>query len=212
MMTLPCGVDGVLFDFGGVLAEEGFFQGLCAVAEENGRNGMDFFGQVSQAIFESGYLEGRIDEAAFWIALEARVGLPAPVDTIRKNILERFVPRPWMLQIVRLLDASGIRVAILSDQTNWLEELDQRYGFYQFFEQVFNSYRLGLSKYRPETFQRVLAELDLAPERTLFVDDNAGHVQRAAGLGLQTIHFTGRADFMFRMRQICPGLAQEFHA
>lgn len=209
MSDFPCTVQAVLFDFGGVLAEEGFFRGLHQVARDAGLDGEEFFAAVSREIFDCGYLEGRVAEAVFWSRLETEIGLPLPAEKVREIILGGFVPRPWMLRVVEALQQSGVRVAMLSDQTNWLEELDRRYGFFRRFERVFNSYRLGLSKYRPETFLRVLDELGLQPGQTLFVDDNPGHVQRAEALGLQTILFTDPEAFVEAMRRFCPGLPWE---
>ena len=206
MSDLPCRVQAVLFDFGGVLAEEGFFQGLHQVARDAGLDGEQFFAAVSREIFDCGYLEGRVAEAVFWSRLETEIGLPLPAEQVKEIILDGFVPRPWMLRVVETLQQSGVRVAMLSDQTNWLEELDRRHGFFGNFEQVFNSYRLGLSKYRPETFLRVLDELGLQPGQVLFVDDNPGHVQWAEALGLQTILFTDQEAFAEALRKVCPGL------
>lgn len=207
MSDAPCTVQAVLFDFGGVLADEGFYHGLHQVAREGGLDGETFFSVVSREIYTCGYLEGRVDESVFWNRIETVIGLPLPAETMRRIILDGFVLRPWMLDFVRVLRQSGLRVAMLSDQTNWLEELDSRHGFYAEFEQVFNSFRLGMSKYRPETFVRVLGEMDLQPEQVLFVDDNAGHIQRATEVGLNTILFSDQEAFISGLRAFCPGLA-----
>ncbi|WP_045220842.1 HAD family hydrolase [Desulfonatronum thioautotrophicum] len=207
MSDAPCTVQAVLFDFGGVLADEGFYHGLHQVAREGGLDGETFFSAVSREIYTCGYLEGRVDESVFWARIETVIGLPLPAETVRRIILDGFVLRPWMLDFVRALRQSGVRVAMLSDQTNWLDELDSRHGFYAEFEQVFNSYRLGISKYRPETFLRVLGELGLQPGQALFVDDNAGHIQRAKEVGLKTILFADQEAFISGLRTFCPGLA-----
>lgn len=207
MRTSACTVQAVLFDFGGVLAEEGFHQGLLWIAEQHGLDGTGFFKGVEREIFESGYLEGRISEREFWDCLNSAMQIPLPEERIKEIILQRFVLRPWMMDVVQSLNAGHVRTAILSDQTNWLEELDQQYGFYHHFEQVFNSYRMGLSKNRPRTFHHVLGVLGLRPEQALFVDDNQGHIQRAAAVGLHTIHYVHKEDFLRQLAQVCPGLS-----
>jgi HAD superfamily hydrolase (TIGR01509 family) len=210
MQTSACTVQAVLFDFGGVLAEEGFHQGLLWVAEQHGLDGTRFFDGVAREIYESGYLEGRISEGEFWNWLNSAMHIPLPGEEIKEIILRRFLLRPWMVDVVRSLNAAKVRTAILSDQTNWLEELDQQYGIYRHFEQVFNSYRMGLSKYRPQTFHHVLGVLGLQPEQALFVDDNQGHIQRAAEVGLRTIHYVNKDDFLRRLAHVCPGLDRNF--
>ena len=50
---------GVLFDYGGVLAREGFRGGLYAIARKNGLDPETFFLLASDAIYETGYITGR---------------------------------------------------------------------------------------------------------------------------------------------------------
>jgi len=43
-LSKPCTVDAILFDFGGVLADERFRNGLLAIARRNGLNPEGFAG------------------------------------------------------------------------------------------------------------------------------------------------------------------------
>ncbi len=203
----PCvSLDAVIFDFGGVLAEEGFFEGFKAIAA---RHGMDSGGLAETAvdvIRRGGYVEGRATEAEFWEALRARTGLSEPDGLLRRELLSRFVPRDFMFARVDKLRAAGYKVAILSDQTNWLDELDAAHGVFAHFDLVLNSYRLGKTKKDPTLFDDILAALDVAPERALFIDDFEGHIRRARARGLHTIFYTGREDFEAQFRKFCPGL------
>jgi glucose-1-phosphatase len=56
------------------------------------------------------------------------------------------------------------------------------------FEKLFLSYEMGVMKPHPGIYQRVLAEADINPEETLFLDDNADNIRAARELGIQTIH------------------------
>ena len=105
----------------------------------------------------------------------------------------------------RLKDA-GIRVGILSDQTDWLDELDERDHFFKYFDFVFNSYHLGKSKMDPSHFSDTVSRLGSPPEKLLFVDDNAPHCQRARDAGMYAILFTGQEPFMSEMARFCPFL------
>jgi putative hydrolase of the HAD superfamily len=79
---------------------------------------------------------------------------------------------------------------MLSDQTDWLEEIDQRNGLYRHFDAVFNSFRMHKSKRDASVFVDVCGVIGCRPDETLFVDDNIDHIDRARSQGLQTIHFT----------------------
>jgi HAD superfamily hydrolase (TIGR01509 family) len=188
-------VSAVLIDFGGVLAEEGFREGLLAIGKRNGLDPEQFFRDVERIIFESGYLTGEAGEAVFWEAVRRQTGIPERDEPLRQEILRRFVVRPAMVEHVDRLRSAGLRVAILSDQTNWLEEIDAAADLFRHFDRIFNSYRIGKSKRDASVFTDVCAEFDVLPAATVFVDDSPGHIERASGKGLTTILFTGIADY-----------------
>ncbi len=105
----------VLFDFGGVLAEEGFHQALHALAERNGLDREAVMLACAEAIYGSGYITGHGGETDFWRAFRARIPFTESNDTLRADILARFRLRPRMLELVRVVRTRGIRCALLSD-------------------------------------------------------------------------------------------------
>lgn len=189
----------MLFDFGGVIAEEGFREGLVEIARLNGLSPQDFFETAASAVYDSGYIVGASDERSFWDLIRKRTGVTQPDEEMRAEILERFLVRPWMLEIVRDLRQSGYLVGILSDQTQWLDDLDHRDHFFAEFDVVFNSYHLGRGKKDARIFDEVAERLGVLPSEILFVDDNDGHIERARSKGLQTILFRDRDSFTREM-------------
>jgi putative hydrolase of the HAD superfamily len=175
---------GVLFDFGGVLAREGFRGGLYAIARKNGLDTEPFFRLASDAIYDTGYITGRATEADYWEALRLATGIRGTVEELTGEILPRFILRPVMIDAVRLLRQKRYVVAIASDQVDWLERLDERDRFYGEFDRVFNSYRLGKGKRDATFFDDVANALSLAPGEILFLDDNPGNVERASSRGM----------------------------
>jgi HAD superfamily hydrolase (TIGR01509 family) len=194
------------FDYGGVLADEGFRDGLHAIARLNQYDPESFFKTAQELIHTSGYLIGKSDEKLFWNLLRDQTGITMTDIELRNMILNRFILRKWMMDIVNELENNHIRFAILSDQTNWLDELDERDHFFYKFEKVFNSYHLGKSKRDISLFNDVLTIMNVDPEHALFVDDTSGHIERAHSLGINTILYKDKADFMERIKAYCPGL------
>ena len=178
----------VLFDFGGVIAEEGFRRALEDAADRHGLDPEALLRHAMDAVYESGFVLGQGGESDFWRALQGKMPFPETFDSFRAAIMRGFVVRPEMLALVDELRSRGIVVAILSDQTHWLDELDRRDGIFRHFDRVFNSYHLGKGKRDPTVFRDVLASLGCSPEEALFVDDSAGHVERARRMGLAAIH------------------------
>jgi putative hydrolase of the HAD superfamily len=191
----------VLFDFGGVIAEEGFREGLMAIGKKNNLDPERFFADIDGLIYETGYLIGRADEASFWNAVRKKTGITGSDGELREEILTRFAFRPAMLAYADRLKATRLKVGMLSDQTNWLEEIDRKTPLFRHFDIVFNSFRLHKSKRDPSLFQDVCEILGVRPDEVLFVDDNINHIKRAADEGLITLHFSTAEEFEKQIRE-----------
>lgn len=177
----------ILFDYGGVIAEEGFRTTFESLSLAAGKPASWLPQLAMDAVYRSGYVTGRGSEEAFWQALQREYTLPREPAALRREILQRFVLRPQMLQLVQTLRARGYTVALLSDQTDWLEELDRRDHFLHEFDHIFNSYTLGKGKRDPSLFSDVVASLGITPTEAIFVDDSRGNIERARAQGLHVI-------------------------
>ncbi len=195
-----------LFDFGGVLAEEGFKKGLIAIAGLNGLEPDAFCRTAFDLIQEGGYVQGKSTEEEYWQALRKKTGIEGTDESMRSEILSRFRLRPWMLHLVKKLREFNLIVCILSDQTNWLNELNTRLGFFDLFDYVFNSYHMGKSKRDPTIFLDVLKNFNLEAKRVLFIDDHLENIQRAEIQGLHTIHYKDKGDFLEQITEFLPSL------
>lgn len=192
----------VLLDFGGVIAEEGFREGLKTIARQAGLAPDSFYQQASDAVYDSGYVVGRASEHDYWDLVRQRTGIERPDEELRAQILSHFVLRPWMLDVVRGLRARGYRVSILSDQTDWLDALDRRDGFSHEFDQVYNSFHVGKAKNDPTLFADMAGRLEEPPGKILFVDDSPGHIERAQGQGFRTILYQDREAFLKEIKEL----------
>jgi putative hydrolase of the HAD superfamily len=194
-------IKAILFDFGGVIAEEGFREGLKEIARKNGISPEEFFSFVSDFIYTSGYLLGRAAEKDFWDALRKEMSIKGSDEELRREILDRFIIRREIMKLVEQLKKRGYIVGILSDQTNWLDELDKRDGFLKLFDYVFNSYHLHKAKRDPTVFSDVAQTMGLRPEEVLFIDDNPENLRRAEEKGVRTILFTEFEDLLGRLKE-----------
>jgi putative hydrolase of the HAD superfamily len=197
-------ISAVLFDFGGVIADEGFRDGLLEIGRRNRLEPGTFFSTVDRIIADCGYLTGHADEAAFWEAVRRESGISGSDQELRDDLLRRFVIRPRVLGLADQARQSGATVALLTDQTNWIEEIDTATGLFRHFDQVFNSFRTGKSKRDASVFTDTCTALGVTPASALFVDDNPGHIGRARSRGLETILFTTEADLDRSFRGLWP--------
>lgn len=197
-------IKAVLFDFGGVIAEEGFRQGMEAIARKNNLDASTFFFQVVDLINSTGYLTGKCEEHDFWESIRIATGVKGSDINLRVEILSRFIIRLNMLKIVELIKNKGLTTGILSDQTNWLDEINKNYPFYQYFDYIFNSFKLGKSKSDLSLFTEICEYLNLKPEEIIFIDDNSYHILRANNTGYNTIYFTEYNDFLIKLETFIP--------
>jgi putative hydrolase of the HAD superfamily len=193
-----------LFDFGGVLAEEGFLGGLAAIAEKNGLDAEIFLRMAFETAYELGLVTGRVRDVVFWDALHQKTGIRGTHAELSEEILSRMIIRPWMLEKVDELKGRGVLLAILSDQCHWLDELDRRHDFFRHFDHIFNSYHVGLTKNDPAAFDLALTKTNVSPEKALFIDDHLPHVKRARSRGLNAIHFNEKDAFLRELQTYFP--------
>jgi len=204
-----CRISTVLFDYGGVLAEEGFRDGLKQIARLNGIDEDIFYKTAEDNIHNCGYLTGRAPESVYWELLRNKTGIRGDDQSFRKEILSRFILRTWMIDLVERIRDCGARVGILSDQTNWLEEINTRDDFFHRFDYIFNSYYMGKGKREPGHYDDVLRKVNAAASSVLFIDDNPGNCARAELKGWKVIHYRSRDQFLEELARYCPAVMQD---
>jgi len=201
-------IDMVLFDFGGVLAEEGWKQGFLVIAEANGLDGDYLIKAATDAVYDTGYILGKGSESSFWNALRDKTGIKGDDASLNYEIVSRFLLRDWMLELVKRLKAENLTVGILSDQTDILDRLNARFDFFKLFDHIFNSYHFGKGKRDISLFDDIARILKTEPNSILFVDDDPGHVERARQKGWRVIQYVDRVSFCSEMERILPRIAQ----
>jgi putative hydrolase of the HAD superfamily len=198
-------VKAVLLDFGGVVAEEGFKEGLHAIAVDHGLDPDAVISTAFEINYDIGFVLGDVREDAFWRAMKKHFPFKGRERDLTEQILSRFTLRSWMLDMASDLKALGVVVGILSDQCHWLDELDQKHGFFKRFDYIFNSYHLHISKKDPEIFDMVSQRLHMDPANILFIDDHEAHIVRASQKGLQTILYENKTSFIRQLTGIFCG-------
>ena len=111
-------IKAVLFDFGGVIADEGFRDGLRAIAIHQSLDPDMLHLAGIDAFYDSGFVIGRASEADFWCMMCEQTGLQGEDEELTKKILSLFVVRPRLLKLVGHLCNLGLVTDVLSDQTD----------------------------------------------------------------------------------------------
>ncbi len=190
-----------LFDFGGVFAEEGFRKGIRTIAEQSNVDPDIAERAAFDLVYSTGYVLGKCNEESFWKAIKEAADITGNNRELREIILREFTIRPWFPKIITKLREQGIIVCLLSDQTDWLDKLNDRDNFYQLFDHIFNSFNLGKSKSDPGLFDDIANKIGLSPGEILFVDDYHGHIERAQKKGFKTHLFVDKDSFLRELPQ-----------
>ncbi|MDF1535085.1 MAG: HAD-IA family hydrolase [bacterium] len=181
-------IKAVYFDLGGVYYTEGFRDGLSAIARKYSVGQKEIYDNAIEIIFSNGYLHGRAPEKSFWNDLAAACDIDADMYTERVAILTAFQPDGAMASLVSRL-RELLQVGLLTDQTNWLYDLDERDALLPAFDTVVNSYEEGFSKRDPEIFRIACERFALLPHEIAFFDDNPGNVEKGNEFGVRAYLF-----------------------
>lgn len=195
-------IKAVLFDFGGVMAEEGFREGLYAIASKNALDPKALHDVAMDTVYATGFVTGSGTESDFWRNLRGRFRFQESDAELTREILDRFVLRPRMQELVRRLRRHGILCGLLSDQTEWLDRLDARDHFYREFDKLYISCRLGKGKRDSSLFNDVVSDLGILPREAVFVDDDPGNVVRAEDRGLLGIQYVSEEDLFSKLERL----------
>jgi len=93
-----------------------------------------------------------------------------------------------MLDVVRRARESGVRTALVSN--SWGTDAYPRDDFDVLFDAVVISGDVGMRKPEPQIYRYAAAQVGVAPEQCVFVDDLAVNVRGAAAVGMCGVHHT----------------------
>jgi len=204
-------IEAVVSDFGGVLTNrliEAFlaFQDHSGISMEQLGRGMqavaDRDGEYPLFRLERGELSEReFLENLSW-GLERELGHRPTLHRFREVYFEALRPNEPMLDLMRELRDGGYRLAILTNNVREWEPLWRaKLPVDEIFDVVVDSAWVGMRKPEPEIYRLTLERLGgVAPERSLFVDDNELNVEAARELGIHAVHFRSNEQAIPEMR------------
>jgi epoxide hydrolase-like predicted phosphatase len=176
----------IFFDWGGVIANDPGDEFLSDLIKSVGASDV----QV-QEIFETymkRFMRGQISEAEYWQELREKYGL-----AIHDSISDEF--KKWrglianedILALARELKADGLNTAILSNVIEPTYNVIERAGYYDLFDEVIASCKVGYVKPEKEIYEIVLKRFNIAAEESIFIDDKQYCLDPAAEMGFKTI-------------------------
>lgn len=187
------GIRNLIVDFGGVLIDldrQRCIENFSRLGVPDTEVMLDVCHQ--QGIFLQ-YEKGMISSAEFRDAIRGRMENPA-TDADIDAAWNSFLVGIPVYKLDLLLKLRERYVVYLLSNTNdihwrWSCEHAFRYRAFRaedFFEKIFLSYEMKLSKPDVVIYRKVLDETGINPEETLFIDDSAANCRAAETLGIST--------------------------
>ena len=93
-------------------------------------------------------------------------------------------------------------VVCLSDTNVVHYEAHKEQNTIKDFHHVFTSFKIGGIKRDKNTFKKVLDELSIKPEETIFIDDNDKNVKIAKSLGINGIRYTNYKELVEELKNL----------
>jgi putative hydrolase of the HAD superfamily len=178
-------IDTIIFDFGDI------FINLDKQATIDGleRLGLSSWNQDLDQLNIS-FEKGQISRDDFLLGIQKQIP-NATIDEILMAWNAVLLDFPlYRLEFLQLL-SKKFRLFLLSNtDAIHIDHFEQREGasfygdFYQCFEKVYFSYEMGMRKPDAEIYTTLIKRHELAPKRTLFVDDKKDNTDAAKALGL----------------------------
>lgn len=136
------------------------------------------------------YEDGRMDDKSFVEQALALTGFGGTAGEFEAIWCEIFTQNEPMHATLGAL-AGKLPMYLLSNTSGLHKDYFLRtFSIFQHFQGGVYSYSAGCSKPGEEIFRKTIAELDLDPARTFYIDDLLPNIDTAARLGFRTFHYS----------------------
>jgi putative hydrolase of the HAD superfamily len=99
-----------------------------------------------------------------------------------------------VIELIETLRRGGMPVHLASNQqAHRARYMSDELGYRAMFDREFYSCRVGYAKPDTAYFEHILDELQLPPDRVLFIDDIEPNVVAARSVGINSVHFAANA-------------------
>lgn len=190
----------IFFDWGGVIANDPGDDFLSDLLRNVGATD-----EQIQAIFETymkRFMRGQITEAEYWQELRTKYGF-----TIHDSISDEFkkwrglVANQDILDLAKEAKAKGMNIAILSNVIEPTYNVIEQAGYYNLFDEVIASCKVGYVKPEEEIYEIALGRFRLTPQESIFIDDKQYCLDPATAMGFKTILATSPEQIMRELRE-----------
>lgn len=184
-------IKAILFDFGGVI----YKHPKEVIPEVLSRIFLKPLNQTIPAysFLKSDYFSGKMSTNKLINSLSKTLGTKKTVSEVKKLWLKYYgelaKPDKDVLEIIKNLRKLKYKIYLFSNTTEMSNLHNKNTGIYDYFDNIFLSYKLGLCKPNIEVYKLVLSKIGLDSSDCVFVDDDEKNLKPAEQLGMHTLMF-----------------------
>ncbi len=193
------GVQAIVSDFGGVLTTP-LLRSFAAIQEDVGISAESLGLAMREGLGEGEELplfrleRGEISEDEFLErladGLESILGHRPRLHRFRHMFFDALDPNEEMIALMRELKASGLKMALLTNNVREWEPLwRSMLPVDEIFEEIVDSAFVGARKPEARIYELTLERIGMPAEACLFVDDIEVNCRGAEALGMRAVHF-----------------------
>lgn len=195
-------IQAIAFDWGGIFTEGTFDSAAAASLAQLYQCSVEDINAVYLPLMAE--LErGAMDFEAFHARFGEGMGKPCELDIFRELFLGSIHERVAMFQVLQSVP-KDYRVAMLSNNVPLLCDVVRDDPRMQRIEHFVFSNEIGVRKPDAKAFAALSEALEVAPQATVFIDDNADNIAACEALGFQGIHLDTMAGFRQRWQALLP--------
>ena len=190
----------IIFDFSGVCSTEEesiFIKKFC---NKHNLDFEKFWERYSRLIIKAE--TGEEDTHHTWKKLVEEFNLDINIDDTIQELINEKEYYFDMLEFANSL-RSKYKTALYSNynQTYW-EIIEKKIDPSKYFDLTTIAYKIKIRKPSHEGFKLILNHFKVKPEETIFTDDSEKNVKAAAELGIHSIHFKNKEQFLLELKKL----------
>ena len=193
-------IKSIIFDLGAVLLNISYQKTIEEFDKLGIKNSSTFYSKKLQTNIFNLLETGEISESDFIKEIQKHCTEATNTQILYAwNAMLLDLPQ-HRLQLLKQLKTE-YNIYLLSNTNKiHISEFENKLGkeqyneFYQLFDKVYYSHKIGCRKPNAEAFKIIIEENNLIAEEILFIDDSTQHIEGAKKLGIKTYHLLDDED------------------
>lgn len=189
----------IAFDFGGVLYTWDKSKLLKDLAKELKTKP----GSVDNAWgkYISSFEKGKITEKQFWTRFLKFLNIKHSHQRLTQVVLKQFKPINKNIVLLKKLKKHH-HIALLSNHTDWIDYLEKKYHFRQWFDFLVISKEQHCSKPEPAIFKLLIKKSKVKPSEIVFIDDYIDYQKAVEKAGLNFIFYSNHNLLVKQLKKL----------